>query len=85
MTLDLERTVAKPRLKALLDHFATIDDPREPWRAAHPLPEVLLLVVCGTICDCDDYDAIADWNYGDGMDAPAGLVMGHTGRCRSFQ
>ncbi|MBZ0227567.1 MAG: ISAs1 family transposase, partial [Bauldia sp.] len=26
-----------------------------------PLPEVLLLVVCGTICDCDDYDLIADW------------------------
>ncbi|MGX9117306.1 transposase family protein [Mesorhizobium sp. BHbsci] len=22
---------------------------------------VLLLVVCGTICDCDDYDLIADW------------------------
>ena len=28
---------------------------------AHPLPEVLFLVVCGTICDCDDYDLIADW------------------------
>lgn len=50
----------KPRLKALLDHFSAIEDPREPWRVAHPLPEVLLLVVCGTICDCDDYDAIAD-------------------------
>ena len=51
----------KPRLKALLEHFAAIEDPREPWRVAHPLPEVLLLVVCGTICDCDDYDLIADW------------------------
>lgn len=51
----------KPRLKSLLDHFAAIEDPREPWRVAHPLPEVLLLVVCGTICDCDDYDLIADW------------------------
>jgi hypothetical protein len=28
---------------------------------ARPLPEVLLLVVCGAICDCDDYDLIADW------------------------
>src|SRR4051812_37962406 len=26
-----------------------------------PLPEVLLLVVCGTICDCEDYDLIAAW------------------------
>jgi predicted transposase YbfD/YdcC len=25
------------------------------------LPEVLLLVVCGTIADCDDYDTIAAW------------------------
>jgi len=51
----------KSRLKSLLDHFAEIEDPREPWRVAHPLPEVLLLVVCGTICDCEDYDLIADW------------------------
>jgi predicted transposase YbfD/YdcC len=51
----------KPRLKALLEHFSAIEDPREPWRVAHPLPEVLLLVVCGTICDCDDYDGIAEW------------------------
>lgn len=51
----------KSRLAALLDHFAAIEDPREPWKVAHPLPEVLLLVVCGTIADCDDYDHIAAW------------------------
>lgn len=51
----------KSRLKVLLDHFGAIEDPREPWRVAHPLAEVLLLVVCGSICDCDDYDGIADW------------------------
>jgi DDE_Tnp_1-associated len=28
---------------------------------AHPLPEVLLLVVCGTIADCDDFEGIAAW------------------------
>jgi predicted transposase YbfD/YdcC len=51
----------KPRLRALLDHFAVVTDPREPWRVAHPLPEILLLVVCGTIADCDDYESIAEW------------------------
>src|SRR6266849_10314017 len=51
----------KSRLRALLDHFSRIDDPREAWRVAHPLPEILLLVVCGTISDCDDYDTIAAW------------------------
>ena len=51
----------RSRLAALLEHLGEIDDPREPWRVAHPLTEVLLLVVCGTICDCDDYDLIALW------------------------
>ena len=51
----------KSRLRALLDHFAVIEDPRQLWRVAHPLSEVLLLVVCGTIADCDDYEGIAEW------------------------
>jgi hypothetical protein len=52
----------KSRLSALLDHFALIPDPRgDPWRVAHPLCEVLLLVVCGTMADCDDYDGVAAW------------------------
>jgi predicted transposase YbfD/YdcC len=51
----------KPRLRSLLDHFAVIDDPREQWRVAHPLPEVLLLVVSASIASCDDFDDIAAW------------------------
>src|SRR3954447_1838556 len=51
----------KPRLRRLLDHFSAGTDPREQWRVAYPLPEVLLLVVCGTIASCDDYDDIVDW------------------------
>ena len=61
MSLAALEFVEKPRLRALLDHFAVIEDPREPWRVAHPLAEVLLLVVCGTIADCDDYEGIAEW------------------------
>src|SRR3712207_8097706 len=51
----------KPILRRLLDHFSAVTDPRERWRVAYPLPEVLLLVVCGTIASCDDYDDIVDW------------------------
>ena len=51
----------KSRLGVLLEHFATIDDPRDVRRIAHPLAEILLLVVCGTMADCDDYDHIAAW------------------------
>jgi predicted transposase YbfD/YdcC len=61
MSLAFAVFAEKSRLKALLNHFSTIDDPREPWRVAHPLPEVLLLVVGGTMADCDDYEAIAAW------------------------
>jgi predicted transposase YbfD/YdcC len=51
----------RPRLRVLLDHFGLIGDEREPWRVAHPLSEVLLLVVCGTIGACDDFDEIVEW------------------------
>jgi predicted transposase YbfD/YdcC len=61
MSLAVVEFGAKSRLRALLEHFSLIEDPREPWRVAHPLPEVLLLVVCATIADCDDYEAIAAW------------------------
>jgi predicted transposase YbfD/YdcC len=61
MTIAAVEGFEKPRLKALLEHFSIIEDPREAWRVAYPLPEVLFLVVCGTICDCDDYDGIAEW------------------------
>ncbi|MHB8529824.1 MAG: ISAs1 family transposase [Caulobacteraceae bacterium] len=54
-------TLPKPRLALLLDHFATIEDVRAPWRVAYPLREVLFLVVCATIANCDDYEDIADW------------------------
>lgn len=48
--VDIE-TLPKSRLAALLQHLSVIEDVRDPWRVAHPLPDVLLLVVCGTICD----------------------------------
>jgi predicted transposase YbfD/YdcC len=48
-------------LRRLLDHFSDIEDARQRHRVAYPLAEVLLVSVCGTIADCDDYEAIADW------------------------
>jgi predicted transposase YbfD/YdcC len=52
---------AKPQLRVLLDHLATIKDARQSWKVAYPLREVLFLVVCGTLASCDDYDDIVDW------------------------
>ena len=61
MDLILPDLGALSRLRILLEHFALIKDPRQPHRVAYPLAELLLLAVCGTIVDCDDYDAIASW------------------------
>ena len=51
----------RSRLRVLLEHLSVIEDRREAHRVAYPLAEILLLAVCGTIADCDDYDAIAAW------------------------
>ena len=50
----------KPRLALLLEHFAAVEDVREPWRVAYPLREMLFLAVCATIANCDDYEDIVD-------------------------
>ncbi len=57
----METWSAKPQLRVLLDHLATIKDARQSWKVAYPLREVLFLVVCGTIASGDDYDDIVDW------------------------
>jgi len=54
-------SLPKPRLALLLEHFAAVEDGREAWRVAYPLREVLFLVVCATIANCDDDEDIVDW------------------------
>ena len=61
MNLSADDLGQKSRLRVLLEHFAEIEDPRDVRRIYHPLLEVLLLVVCGSMADCDDYENIAAW------------------------
>ena len=68
----------KPRLRSLLEHFSVIGDPRQSWKVMYPLREVILLVVCGTIADCDDYDEIALWGEAH-LDFLRGLSEFHFG------
>jgi hypothetical protein len=49
------------RRKSLLEHFSAVKDTRQRCKVMHQLDEMLLLVVCGTICGCDDYDDIVLW------------------------
>jgi hypothetical protein len=96
MSAGLKTFGKKSRLGVLLEHFATIDDPRDVRRILHPLAEVLLLVVCATIADCDDYNAISAWgrmlrewrarralaDHSDEPDQPGGVSGGITGWAR---
>ena len=52
---------AAPRAKSLLEHFSAIKDDRQPCKVMYRLSEVLLLVVCGTMAACADYDDIVLW------------------------
>ena len=46
---------------SLIEHFAALDDPRQSWKVLFPLPEVLLLVLCGTLAGAEDFVEIRRW------------------------
>ncbi len=41
--------------KSLLDDFSALEDRRRDWKAVHPLPEILLIVLCGTMAGVEDF------------------------------
>ena len=47
--------------RAILDHFSALRDPRQHWRVVYPLPEILLLVLCATLCGMDDFVETKLW------------------------
>ena len=50
-----------PPSASLLDHFSGLSDPRQRWRVVYPLPEILLLVLCATLCGMEDFVEIRMW------------------------
>ena len=47
--------------KAFIDHFLTLEDPRQAWKVVYPLPEILLVVLCATLGGAEDFVEIARW------------------------
>src|SRR5689334_24399611 len=45
----------------LLAHFSALEDPRQSGKVLYPLPEILLVVLCGTLSGCDDFVELALW------------------------
>jgi predicted transposase YbfD/YdcC len=47
--------------KSLVDHFSALRDPRQSWRVIYPLREILLLVLCASLCGMEDFVEIRMW------------------------
>ncbi len=50
-----------PVTPALIDHFAALEDPRQAAKVLYPLPEILLLVLCGTLAGAEDFVEMRRW------------------------
>ena len=46
---------------SLIEHFAALQDPRQSWKVLYPLPEVQLVVLCGTLAGAEDFVEIRRW------------------------
>ena len=51
----------KSRLRALLDHFGVIEDPRDVPAGGASAAGSAVAGCMRTMADCDDFDAIAAW------------------------
>ena len=46
---------------SFLDHFSGLEDPRQLWKVGYPLPEILLVVLCGTIAGAENFVEVERW------------------------
>lgn len=53
----------KPPSATLLDHFATLPDPRIARHRWHKLSDILVIAVCAVLCGAESYPAIADFGH----------------------
>ena len=53
--------MALPASPSLIEHFSALEDPRQSCKVLYPLPEVLLLVLCGTLAGAEDFVEIRRW------------------------
>jgi len=50
-----------PVARSLIEHFAALEDPRQAGKVLYPLPEILLLVLCGTLAGAEDFVEMRRW------------------------
>ncbi len=45
----------------IVDCYSALEDPRQRTKVIYPLPEILLLVLCGVMAGADDFSEITRW------------------------
>ncbi len=53
--------MVQPAALPFLAHFTALRDPRQTAKVLYPLPELLLLLLCGTVAGADDFVELALW------------------------
>ena len=53
--------MVQPAALPFLAHFTALQDPRQAAKVLYPLPELLLLLLCGTVAGADDFVELALW------------------------
>src|SRR3982750_2243797 len=51
----------KQAIDAFLDHFGGLEDGREAGKILHPLPEILLVTLCGVLAGAEGFEDIEDY------------------------
>ena len=73
-------------MNALVEHFATIEDPRQPGKVEHKLTDILMIAVCAVIAGAESYEDIALYGrskqawLGRFLDLPNGIPSHDTFR-----
>jgi predicted transposase YbfD/YdcC len=69
----------KTTTSALLEHLATVPDPRIARHRWHKLSDILVIAICAVLCGAESYPAIEDFGYaraewlGEFLELPAGI------------
>jgi len=49
---------------SLLDHFSALADPRQAGKVLYQLPEIMLVVLCATLAEAEDFVEVRLWGRG---------------------
>jgi predicted transposase YbfD/YdcC len=62
MARDRDSTTLREDPASILEHFASLSDPRRDHGQIHRLDEIVFMAICGVLCGADSWQEIADYS-----------------------